>query len=130
MPLVASLRARKAPHSAAPIAPASTLCSCVRKSSGFSFSSAASRRVCTRPTSAESPPVTSTTPWALAALSSRTKRPAIDWWMPLMMLGAEIPRETMLITSVSASTAQMDEHCSGSSASSERGPISSRVIPR
>ena len=45
-------------------------------------------------------------------------------------VGIEMLRETMLITSVSASTAQIDEHTSGSSASSERGPISSRVTPR
>ena len=42
----------------------------------------------------------------------------------------EMPRDTMLMTSVSASTAQIDEHFSGSSACGESGPISSIVTPR
>ena len=46
------------------------------------------------------------------------------------MSGIETPRDTMLITSVSASTAQIDEHFSGSSDWSDRGPISAIVTPR
>ena len=63
-------------------------------------------------------------------LSSLTSRAAIERWMPLRMLGVEMPRETMLMTSVSASTAQIDEHVSGLSACSESGPTSSSVTPR
>ena len=41
-----------------------------------------------------------------------------------------MPRETMLITSVSASTAQIEEQASGASACCESVPISSSVTPR
>ena len=54
----------------------------------------------------------------------------MDWWMPLMMLARETPRETMLMTSVSASTEQMDEQRSGASAASDSGPFSSTPMPR
>ena len=57
-------------------------------------------------------------------------RPAIDRWMPLRMLGAVIPRETMLMTSVSASTAQMLLTTSGLSACCDKAPISSWAMPR
>jgi hypothetical protein len=46
------------------------------------------------------------------------------------MLGAVMPRETMLITSVSASTAQMLDTASGSSACLDKEPISSWAMPR
>lgn len=41
-----------------------------------------------------------------------------------------MPRETMLITSVSASTAQMELTFSGSADLSESGPTSARETPR
>ncbi len=40
-------------------------------------------------------------------------RDAIDRWMPLSTSGVAMPRDTMLITSVSASTAQIELHFSG-----------------
>ena len=78
------------------------------------------------PLSRAKPPVQSTTPSvALITRSSLAKRPAIDRWIPLRMFGAVIPRDTMLMTSVSASTAQMLETISGLSACLDRVPISS-----
>jgi hypothetical protein len=50
--------------------------------------------------------------------------------MPLRMLGAVMPRETMLMTSVSASTAQMLDTTSGLSAWFDSEPISSWAMPR
>jgi hypothetical protein len=67
---------------------------------------------------------------AATPLISEAILPAIDRWMPRRMLEAEIPRDTMLITSVSASTAQIDETFSGESPCWDRVPISSWAIPR
>jgi hypothetical protein len=82
------------------------------------------------PSSAASPPVIRTTPRAPADVSSRRNRPAIETWIPLMMLALDTPRDTMLMTSVSARTAQIEEQISGSSAWSDSGPISSTATPR
>ena len=76
------------------------------------------------------PPGDEHLPRAPADVRRRRYRPAIDWWIPLMMFAVEMPRETMLMTSVSASTAQIDEQASGFSAWSDSGPISSIVMPR
>ncbi len=46
------------------------------------------------------------------------------------MSGVAMPRETMLITSVSASTAQIELTFSGSWEPRESGPISSTATPR
>jgi hypothetical protein len=54
----------------------------------------------------------------------------MDSWMPRRMFDSFTPRETMLMTSVSASTAQIPETFSGRSASMESGPTSSRVTPK
>ena len=53
---------------------------------------------------------------ALTTRSSLASRPAFEMCMPLRMLGAEMPRDTMLMTSVSDNTAQMLDGRSGSSA--------------
>ena len=46
------------------------------------------------------------------------------------MFAVVMPRDTMLMTSVSASTAQMPDTFSGLSPFCDRGPISSSVTPR
>jgi hypothetical protein len=63
-------------------------------------------------------------------LSSFTMREAIERWMPFRMSGVAIPRDTMLITSVSASTAQIELTFSGFAEVRESGPISSTATPR
>ena len=78
------------------------------------FSSAKScSMAATMPTSFERPPVTTTLPSAPTARTSCTRRPAMLRWMPRKMSEVLMPRATMLITSVSASTAQMLETFSG-----------------
>ena len=62
--------------------------------------------------------------------SSLTIREAIDRWMPFRMSGVAMPRDTMLITSVSASTAQIELHFSGFCEVFDSGPISSTATPR
>ena len=57
-------------------------------------------------------------------------REAIDRWIPLSTSGVAMPRETMLMTSVSASTAQIELHFSGFCELCESGPISSIATPR
>ena len=66
-----------------------------------------------RPSSAARPPLTNTTPSTPSDWSSRAKRPAMLSWIPRRMLAAARPRETMLMTSVSASTAQIELTASG-----------------
>ena len=62
--------------------------------------------------------------------TSRASLPAMAMWMPCRMSGAAMPRLTRLITSVSESTAQTLETCSGEVAFSESGPTSSSGTPR
>ena len=50
--------------------------------------------------------------------------------MPFRMFAAEMPRETMLMTSVSARTAQIEDTFSGLSPCFDSAPISSCAIPR
>ena len=62
--------------------------------------------------------------------SSFARRDAIDMWMPFRMSAVAMPRETMLMTSVSASTAQIELTFSGFLELRESGPISSTATPR
>ena len=90
-----------------------------------------SRIAATRPLSSASPPVIITTPSLVPAVFSNfARRSAIEMWMPLRMFAAEMPRETMLMTSVSASTAQMPLTFSGVAPCCESVPISSCAMPR
>ena len=69
-------------------------------------------------------------PSDFALFRSFAKPDAIDSWMPFRMFAVEIPRDTMLMTSVSASTAQMPETFSGADPWREIVPISESVTPR
>jgi hypothetical protein len=83
------------------------------------------------PVSSARPPVSSAVPpLTPVTLSSLTMREAIDRWMPLRMSGVAMPRLTMLMTSVSASTAQIELTFSGSCEVCDSGPISSTATPR
>src|ERR1039457_2189778 len=131
-PVAASLSNRNAPHNAAPIAPAYIESGWLRTATFMSLMcEISSSMAATSPVSRASPPVTitapSTTPIDFSSLDSRA---AIERWMPLKIFGVEMPRETMLITSVSASTAQMLLTPSGLSPCRESDPISSCAIPR
>src|SRR5450759_2493564 len=131
-PVAASLSNRNAPHNAAPIAPAYIESGWLRTATFMSLMcEISSSRAATNPLSRASPPVTitapSTTPIDFSSLDSRA---AIERWMPFRMFGVVMPRETMLITSVSASTAQMLLTTSGLSPLLDSFPFSARPIPR
>src|SRR6266508_2913141 len=90
-----------------------------------------SRSAATRPLSRARPPVIITTPLtAPIDFSSLDSRAAIERWMPFRMFDAVMPRDTMLMTSVSANTAQMLDTTSGLSAWRDNVPISSWAMPR
>lgn len=83
------------------------------------------------PASSARPPVRSTVPLVMpVTFSSFTRREAIERWMPFRMSGVAMPRETMLMTSVSASTAQIELTFSGFFEVCDSGPISSTATPR
>src|SRR5450631_729629 len=131
-PVAASLSNRNAPHNAAPIAPANIESGWLRIATFMSLMcEISSSSAATSPLSRASPPVTitapSTTPIDFNSLDSRA---AIERWMPFRIFGVVMPRETMLITSVSASTAQMLLTTSGLSPWLDNEPISSCAIPR
>ncbi len=88
------------------------------------------RSAAASPSSAARPPLRKTVPSTPSEWSSRAKRPAMLSWIPRRMLAAPRPRETMLMTSVSASTAQIELTASGFSAVSERAPMSDCATPR
>ena len=76
------------------------------------------------------PPVRTTGEVALSEDSSLTILLAIDRWIPLMISGVDIPRDTILITSVSARTEHIPEGVSGVTDLRDVGPTSSIARPR
>ena len=107
-----------------------TECSWVFSSSSCPDSTSFSPMACCRPAFRASPPVISTGEVAFTEASSFTRRWATDRWIPLRMSPVATPRLTMLITSVSARTAQMPDGCSGCAAWTDREPTSASGTPR